>query len=125
MLAAINLDDEAPFAAHKINYVRADRLLTHKLGAINRAGPNSIPKSQFCVCGVRAKPPCSRGLDHTGTAHVETPPSPAALCAATSPGKRGEVEQAARSAHQYDLGSSSTCSARNDRIRLVEIGATE
>ena len=34
-------------------------------------------------------------------------------------------EKAFEGEHQYDLGRPSTCSARYDRIRLVEIGATE
>ena len=76
MLPAVNLDNEAVFAANQIRCVRADRLLFNKLVSIEATRSESIPKGCLSVCGSSSQAPGALGFDLVGFSQAETPPHP-------------------------------------------------
>ena len=54
VLAAVELDNQAPLATNEINVVAIDRLLASELEAAEPATPNACPQRQFCR---RERPP--------------------------------------------------------------------
>ena len=90
VLTAIDFDDETLFTANEIDDVGADRLLTDEFVPIERAGAQAIPQARFGFGGIEPEVSGTGRFYNFRTAHRGEPPSPAALCAATSPRKAGE-----------------------------------
>ena len=54
VLAAVELDDQAPLAADKVHLVAIDGLLADKFEAAELASANALPQREFCC---RERPP--------------------------------------------------------------------
>jgi len=53
MLAAIDLDNQAPLPANEVDVTAIDRLLLDKFEAVELPSANTCPQREFC--GVRAR----------------------------------------------------------------------
>jgi hypothetical protein len=76
VLPSVYLDNEAMFAADKINCVRTDRLLPNEFVAIESTRPEPVPQSCFGFCGSLPQPSSALGFMLSGPAHAAPPPHP-------------------------------------------------
>ena len=76
VLPAVDLNYEPTVTADKVDRIRADRLLPHKLIAVQSARPEPIPERGFRMRGSPTQAPGTPGLVLVSRAHVETPPHP-------------------------------------------------
>ena len=91
VLAAIDFNDHALLPTSEVDDVGSNRLLADELMTSESPGAEPVPESCFCVGGGAPKVASARGFFQVSAAHCCNSPSPAALRAATSPRKRGEV----------------------------------
>ena len=76
VLPAINLNDEATFAAGEVNGVGTHRLLSNKLLAIKPARPQPAPQRRFGIGGISSQASGSLRSYLPCTAHAALPPHP-------------------------------------------------
>jgi hypothetical protein len=69
MLAAVHLDNQAPFATDEVDHIGSDRLLTRELEAKGRSRTQSIPEPELGIGGIPAKSPRAVCLCDFGAAH--------------------------------------------------------
>lgn len=77
MLAAIDFNDEAAFAADKINDVGTDWLLANKFASAEQAGSQTTPQFAFSIRRLPSQSPRARRGNNLRSTHMATPPHPA------------------------------------------------
>jgi hypothetical protein len=76
VLSSIDFNDEASFAANKIDRIRTDRLLPNEFVSIQIARPQPIPKRGLGFRGVFPQTPRTLRRNLFGWPHAETLPHP-------------------------------------------------